>query len=62
MDLGLKDKVFIVTGGAKGIGAAISTAFAEEGAKVVIASRPSKMAEDFSRELMDKTDVLFLSL
>lgn len=37
MNLGLKDKVFIVTGGAKGIGGGISQTLAAEGAKVVIA-------------------------
>lgn len=39
MDLGLKDKVIIVTGGAKGIGAAIVDVLAAEGAKVVIIGR-----------------------
>lgn len=39
MQLGLKDKVVIVTGGAKGIGEAISRIAAEEGAIVVIAGR-----------------------
>lgn len=39
MNLHLTNKVFIVTGGAKGIGAAISTVLAEEGAIVVIAGR-----------------------
>lgn len=37
MDLNLKDKVFIITGGARGIGAAISKLIALEGGKVVIA-------------------------
>ena len=37
MDLGLKDKVVIVTGAARGIGKATATTFAEEGAKVVVA-------------------------
>jgi L-fucose dehydrogenase len=39
MDLGLKDKVIIVTGGAAGIGAAISTGLAAEGAIPVILAR-----------------------
>lgn len=39
MDLGLKDKVVIVTGGGAGIGAAISTSLAEEGAIAVILAR-----------------------
>ena len=39
MDLGLKDKIIIVTGGAKGIGAAISATLAQEGAFPVIIGR-----------------------
>lgn len=39
MDLQLKDKVFIVTGGAKGIGEGISRVLAAEGAKVAIIGR-----------------------
>lgn len=39
MDLGLADKVVIVTGGASGIGAAISTTLAQEGAIPVILAR-----------------------
>lgn len=37
MDLGIQDKVAIVTGAARGIGAAIARQLAEEGVKVVIA-------------------------
>ncbi|PSL29977.1 L-fucose dehydrogenase [Chitinophaga ginsengisoli] len=42
MDLGLKDKVFIVTGGAKGIGEAISRLIAAEGGIAVIAGRSTE--------------------
>ena len=39
MDLGLQEKVIVVTGGAKGIGEAISKLIAAEGGVVVIAGR-----------------------
>src|SRR6201997_34014 len=45
MDLGLKDKVVLITGGSKGIGLACARAFAMEGAKVAIVSRdPANLA------------------
>lgn len=42
MDLGLKDKIIIVTGGAKGIGEAIAKALAKEGAISVIVGRKAE--------------------
>lgn len=39
MDLNLKDKVYIVTGGSKGIGEGITRAIVNEGGKVMIATR-----------------------
>jgi L-fucose dehydrogenase len=51
MDLGLRDKVIIVTGGAAGIGAAISRACLDEGARVVVLSRRSENAQEFMDEM-----------
>ena len=39
MDLGLKDKNVVVTGGSKGIGYAAAKIFLQEGAKVTICAR-----------------------
>ena len=51
MDLGLKDKVIIVTGGGAGIGEGISRACLAEGARVVVLSRRSENVQHFMAEM-----------
>jgi L-fucose dehydrogenase len=54
VDLRLKDKIVIVTGGAKGIGAATVHAFAAEGAVPVIIDRDADAGKQLQSELEDK--------
>ncbi len=58
MDLGLKGKVAIVTGGAKGIGGGISEVLAEEGCNLIVNYRSDKEAcEKFAADLSARTGV-----
>ncbi|CAL9451874.1 Levodione reductase [Streptomyces sp. enrichment culture] len=45
MDLGLADRVYVVTGGSKGLGHATAAALVADGAKVVLASRDAANVE-----------------
>jgi NAD(P)-dependent dehydrogenase (short-subunit alcohol dehydrogenase family) len=45
MNLGLKEKVILVTGASKGIGKAIAVAFAAEGSNVVLNARNQQELE-----------------
>ncbi|MDE3172230.1 MAG: SDR family oxidoreductase [Gemmatimonadota bacterium] len=51
MDLGLRGKAVVVTGGAKGIGEAIVRAFAAEGATAVIVDRDREAGQKLRAEL-----------
>ena len=51
MNLGLKDKIIIVTGGAKGIGAGITKSLAAEGAIPVVVGRDATDNETIIKEI-----------
>ncbi|MEU1282099.1 SDR family oxidoreductase [Streptomyces sp. NPDC005805] len=51
MDLGLKDRVYVVTGASRGLGNATARALVAEGAKVVVTGRDEKTVADAAAEL-----------
>lgn len=55
MDLGLADKVVLITGGSKGIGYAAARIFAREGARVVISARGEAALQEARTTLRTET-------
>ncbi|MFJ8015928.1 SDR family oxidoreductase [Streptomyces sp. NPDC096339] len=51
MDLGLKDRVYVVTGATRGLGFASARELTADGAKVVLTGRDAKRAADAAAEL-----------
>jgi L-fucose dehydrogenase len=51
MDLGLRDKIVLVTGGAKGIGAATVEAFSVEDCRVVLVDRDAETGSSLEKSL-----------
>lgn len=49
----LQNKVAIITGGGKGIGAEISLRLAKEGAKIVIAEKDIESAENIKKKIIE---------
>ena len=62
MDLGLKDKVAIVTGGSYGIGKAAAWRLAYEGSKVAICARRKDVLEQAAEEIRIKTEGVVLPI
>lgn len=60
--MSLEDRVAVVTGGSRGMGKEIATAFAERGAHVVIASRKLENCETLAASLAEKYGVRALPL
>ena len=58
MDLHLKDKNILITGGSKGIGKAIASAFLLEGANVTIAARNMDFLEKTQEDLGGKVSII----
>lgn len=54
MDLGLTDRVYVVTGGSRGLGRATAQVLVADGARVVLAGRSQESLDTVVRELGDR--------
>jgi len=62
MDLGLKDKVAIVTGGSEGIGKATATSLVQEGVRMVICARRKDVLEAAAKEIHQQSGGTVLTI
>ena len=62
MDLELKGKTAIVTGGSRGIGKAIGREFGLEGVDVALVARGQEALEETARELAEETGANFITV
>ena len=56
MDMGLQDKVAIVTGGSYGIGKAAALSMAREGARVILVARRPEVLDEACHEIKTATE------
>ena len=57
MDMGLKDKVAVITGGSIGIGEAVARALAREGVHLVLCARGKERVEEAARDIAEEFKV-----
>ena len=62
MDLELKGKTAIITGGSRGIGKAVGREFGLEGMRVVLVARGKEALEETARELSEETGGDFITI
>ena len=62
MDLELKGKTAIITGGSRGIGKAVGREFGLEGMKVALVARGQEALEETARELSNETGAEYITL
>ena len=62
MDLGLTDKVAVVTGGSEGIGKFAAMRMAEEGAKVIIVARRQEVLDQAAQDIKTATEGVVVTL
>ena len=62
MDINLKHKTVIITGGSEGVGAATARKFADNGANLLLVARGKKNLELIAEELRSKTRVEIMAM
>nr|WP_314258193.1 SDR family oxidoreductase [uncultured Devosia sp.] len=62
MDLNLRDKVAVITGGTVGIGLAIAEGLAAEGANLVLVGRSKQRTDDEAARVADKHGVIAMGI
>jgi 3-oxoacyl-[acyl-carrier protein] reductase len=58
MDLGIKNNLFVVTGGSSGLGKGVASALLREGAKVIIVARDRKKLVALQNEYQNQIEIL----